>query len=99
MSRIILIKDEDCCIYVENEIPHYIEGAFIHCDIYQWSHSKVRKWKKKWANIARVMKDKGINDIYAIPPSEDEEKLIKMFGFKYTGLTFNGYKIMRYVWV
>lgn len=95
-SKILLLKTEDGCLYIENEIPDMLEGVFIHWDIYNWTPSKVRKYKVMWLNIINVLHSKGIKGIYALPPSEFEEKLIKMFNFKDTGLTFNGYKLMRY---
>ena len=73
-----------------------LDGVFIHWDIYKWCPSRVRSYKKMWLEITDYLKDKGIKGIYALPPSPFEEKLIKMFNFKDTGLTYHGFKIMRY---
>jgi hypothetical protein len=92
----VLLKTEDGCLYIENGIADYLEGIFIHWDIYNWTPSNVRKYKRMWLDIVVNLHNKGLKDIYALPPSEFEEKLIKMFGFKDTGLLFNGFKIMRH---
>jgi hypothetical protein len=91
-----LIETEDGCLSVENDVPHMLDGVFIHWDIYKWCPSRVRAYKKMWLEITDYLKDKGIKGIYALPPSPFEEKLIKMFNFKDTGLTYHGFKIMRY---
>lgn len=73
-----------------------IDGVFIHWDIYKWCPSKVKKYKKMWLTIVDKIQENRPGGIYALPPTEFEEKLIKMFSFKDTGLTFRGYKLMRY---
>ncbi len=95
MAKTILLKTEDGCLYIENEIPEVLSGVFIHWEISNWTPSKVRKYKRMWIYIVKKLRDKGIQNIYAIAPSEYEEKLIKLFSFRDTGLTFNGYKLMR----
>lgn len=95
MSRRKLLETEDGCLWIENAISDRLSGVFIHWDIYSWKVSKVKKYKRIWKDIVSILRERGIKNIYAIPPSEFEEKLIKMFGFEYTGLTFHGYKLMR----
>ena len=91
-----LLETEDGTLYIENDIPHMLDGVFIHWEIKKWCPSKVRQYKKMWANITDQLTDKGVKGIYALPPSEFEEKLIRMFSFKDTGLRFNGNKLMRH---
>lgn len=87
---------EDCTLYLENKTDGYMEGAFLHWEIYKWSPSKVKFYKTRWKEIIEVIRKNGIANVYAIAPSSFEQKLIEMFGFKYTGLVFHGYKLMRY---
>lgn len=91
-----LIETEDGCLWIENEVNHLLSGIFIHWDIYTWSPSKVKYYKQLWNEciVGKLMNKFG--KVYAIPPSEHEEKLIKMFGMKYTGLTFQGNKLYTY---
>lgn len=96
MTQHKLLQRNDCCLYIENEVPDMIDGLFIHWEIYDWSPSKVKEYKNTWPQIAAELYRQGVRGLYALPPSEFEEKLIKMFGFKDTGLRFRGYKLMRY---
>lgn len=91
-----LIETEDGCIWIENEAKHFIEGIFIHWDVYQWSHNKVRYYRELWHNVICPKLLAKYKNIYAIPPTEKEEKLIKMFGFIDTGLRFQGNKLLMY---
>lgn len=91
-----ILETEDGALFLENKTNGYISGAFVHWEIYNWSPSKVRYYKRKWKEIVEVIFRNGVPALYAIPPTEFEEKLISMFGFKYTGLMFHGYKLMRY---
>jgi len=97
MKKYKLVDRKDCCVYIENEVPDLIDGVFVHWDIFEWSPSKAKEYKASWAEIAPYLLDKGIKGLYALPPTEFEEKLIRMFGFEDTGLRFRGYKLMRYV--
>jgi len=91
-----LIETEDGCLWIENEVEHFIEGVFIHWEIYAWSVSKVKYYRELWHNIICPRLLLSYRDIYAIPPSSKEEKLIKMFGFNDTGLRFRGNKLLMY---
>jgi len=91
-----IIKTEDGAIYIENEIQHMLSGVFIHWEVYKWSPSKVKYYKDLWHNyIVPRLKAKWGN-IYAVPPTGKEEKLIRMFGFEDTGLMFRGNKLLKY---
>ena len=91
-----IIETEDGCLWIENEAKHFIEGIFFHWDIYVWSHTKVRYYRELWHNIICPKLLVFYKEIYAIPPTEKEEKLIKMFGFEDTGLRFQGNKLLIY---
>ena len=95
MNKYKIFESEDCILYMENEIPGMLEGVFLHWEIFSWSHSKVKKYRKLFAHVINKLNTEGIQNMYAIAPSSFEEKLIKMFGFEDTGLLFNGYKLMR----
>lgn len=90
-----LLKTEDGCLSVENNAD-FVDGVFIHWEIYEWSPSKVRKYKKMWVEIVAALHRRNVKGLYAIPPTCFEERLIKMFGFKDTGLTYRGHKLMRH---
>lgn len=91
-----LIETEDGCLWIENEAKHFIDGIFIHWDVYIWKVSKVRYYKELWHTIISPRLLSSYGKIYAIPPGPKEEKLIKMFGFKDTGLRFQGNKLLMY---
>lgn len=97
MEKMLLVDRDDCRVYIENDVPQMIDGVFLHWDILEWSPSKYKEYKQTWEQIADYLLEKGIKALYALPPSEFEEKLVKMFGFKDTGLTFRGFKLMRYM--
>jgi len=90
-----LLETEDGCLTIENNAD-FVDGVFIHWEIYNWSPSKVKMYKEYWVEIVAALHRRNVKGLYAIPPTEFEEKLIKMFGFKYTGLTYRGYKLMRH---
>lgn len=92
----VLLCDENATLYIENEIPHMLDGVFLHLDVNNWSHNLVKKYRRILTMVVAELNSNGINNIYCLPPSPFEEKLVRMFGFKGTGITFSGYKLMKY---
>lgn len=92
-----LIKTEDGTLYIENHISEMLSGVFIHWDINKWSVSKVKYYRDLWHNYITHRLIAKFGNIYAIPPTSKEEKLIKMFGFEDTGLRMRGNKLLKYV--
>lgn len=92
-----LLETEDGCLWIENYISHLLDGVFIHWDVYKWTPSKVKYYKDLWNNFIVLRLKSKWKNIYALPPSPREEKLIKMFGFIDTGLTMRGNKLLIYM--
>lgn len=91
-----IIETEDGALFIENGIKEMIDGVFIHWEIYRWTPSKVKYYKDLWNNyIVHKLLIKYAS-IYAIPPTEKEEKLIKMFGFDDTGIRLQGNMLLKY---
>lgn len=91
-----LIETEDGCLWIENEVSNFLSGVFIHWDIYRWTPAKVRYYKTLWNECITHRLEEKFGNIYALPPTEKEEKLIKMFGFEDTGLRMRGNKLLKY---
>jgi hypothetical protein len=91
-----LISTEDGTLYIENHISDMLSGVFIHWSIDKWSVSKVKYYKDLWHNFIAQRLECKFGSIYAIPPSQKEEKLIRMFGFTDTGLRMRGNKLLKY---
>lgn len=96
-SQVVLVENNYGKLTIENDVPDYLSGIFIHWEIYEWTPSAVKFYKKVWnETIAKKLLTK-FNNIYAIPPSPKEEKLISMFDMKDTGLLVRGNKLYVYI--
>jgi hypothetical protein len=61
-----------------NELP------FIHLQLYVWSPSAFKKYKRIWSNLLKDLGTKGVPCVFVMIP-DDDEKLYhfeEMFGFK-----------------
>jgi hypothetical protein len=88
----VLYSDDDITISLQ-----YYEKTnmyFIHSKVNQWSLSKYKKYLLIFGGILNNLKDKNILTVYAIPPSEKEEKWESLFGFKDTGMKVQEFKLM-----
>jgi len=89
----ILYQDEDITIllqYVE-EVNDY----FMHTHVYSWSLSKYKKYLKVLGSILVELKKENITNVKAIPPTEQDEKWEKLFGFVDSGIRLGQYKVME----
>lgn len=90
----IMYTDEDITIsleYYENLNMH-----FIHSNVTNWSLSKYKKFLLIFGTILNSFRERDIKTVFALPPSEKEEKWERLFGFSDTGQIINNkYKLMR----
>ena len=89
----ILYTDEDITISLE-----YHENTkmyFVHTKVISWSLSKYKKYILIVGKELNKLEIRGIKQVFAIPPSEKEEKWQMLFGFSDTGMRIKEYKVMR----
>lgn len=87
-----IYSDEDINISME-KFPLLPKGWLLHTKVNSWSISKYKKYLLIFGNLLNNIQD---NKLYAIPPSEKEEKWQMLFGFKDSGLRVGSYKIMEF---
>lgn len=90
---IVVYFDED--VKVSLEWVDVLNSYAIHTKVNEWSLSKYKKYLSVFAEILNTLEKEGVTKIYAIPPSEKEEKWEELFGFKDSGLRIGQYKIME----
>ena len=91
----LLIRTDDGALYLDNTSDQFMDGAFLHFEVYRWNLSVYKRFLGVWQEVKKALARQGFKAIYATPPSKKEEKLIKMFGLKETGITVGSYKLMR----
>ena len=82
-------------LYIDKTTDKFIQGIFLHFEVVEWNLSTYKEFRAIWLQVQNTFLNKGINRLFATAPSEKEEKLIKMFGFTYSGLTLHGFKLME----
>ena len=95
IKEFIVYQDDDLLLTAENE-EDQIDGVFVHTRIHSISPSKIKKYKRVWKEVVNAFKDKGITNIYATPLEDMDEKWERVFGFKWTGVYLQGFKLMKY---
>lgn len=96
LRELVLYQDGDILLTAENE-DTIIPGLFVHNALLSpLTPSKYKKAKEVWASISEQLLDLGVQNIYAVPLEPDNEKWTERFGFKYTGITLEGYKLYKY---
>jgi hypothetical protein len=94
MDKIVLYIDSDVEVYIT--WIEELQGINIHSTVRTWSLSKYKKYISVLSIILLDFKSKGIKKVYAVPPTEKEEKWEALFGFKDSGLrTICKHKIME----
>ena len=91
--REVLYHDDDILLQIEY-IPE-INEYFLHTTVYHFSLSKAKKYIKGFGLILNKLKEQGITNLKAIPPSDKEEKWQRFFGFTDSLIRINGYKVME----
>lgn len=89
----IVYSDEDITLSLQ-----YVEQYnlyFIHSTISSWSLSKYKKYISVFSKVLNDLNKEGVEVLYAIPPSEKEEKWQKLFGFTETIHMIGKYKLME----
>ena len=89
----VLFEDEDIKISVE-----YIESVdiyIVHSKVSSWSLSKYKKYLGLFGTALNIMKSRGVEYLYTIPPTDHIEKWQRMFGFEDSGYRPKGWKLMR----
>lgn len=89
----VLYSDED--IVISSEWSDKLNGFIVHTKVKNWSLSKYKKYLLLVGKELNKLREKGIVEIFAIPPTEKEEKWENLFGFKDSGFRLGKYKIMR----
>lgn len=89
----ILYTDEDITISLE----HFEKNNmyFVHTKVINWSLSKYKKYLLIVGRELNKLKSRGIVEVYAVPPTEREEKWQMLFGFSDSGMRIKEHKIMR----
>jgi hypothetical protein len=89
-----IYSSDDGRVFIDTSVGGYLDGAFLHLELNNWSISKYKLYRKIWIKIQEYLLQEGYKDVYALPP-DDKEKLIKMFGLEDTGIRINTYKLLR----
>lgn len=98
LKEITLYKDEDIWLTAENESSIIGDGIFVHNELLtKFTPSKYKRAKYLWNIISENLYERGIPTIYAIPLEPHNEKWTEKFGFKYTGITLEGYKLYKHI--
>lgn len=96
LKETTLYKDEDIWVTAENE-EDLLPGVFVHNELLtKLTPSKMKKAKVVWSRIVTALERNNLLPIYAIPLEPDNEKWTERFGFKYTGITLDSYKLYKY---
>lgn len=66
----------------------------VHSSINSWGHRKYREYLKLFGETLVQLREEGITELYAIPPTEFDKKWEQLFGFKQIGW-LNDYPLMR----
>lgn len=69
----IFFQDESCKVDID-ELNRFV---YIHCEVYQWKLSTLKKLYKIIASILEYSRNKGIIGVYTITPNP---KFAKMLG-------------------
>ena len=88
----ILYSDED--IEITIELIGEDSTCFGHTLVKSWSLSKYKKYLKIFAIEKEKLRLRGITRVFALPPSEREEKWERLMGFIDTGFKVGPYKLM-----
>ena len=86
---------EDNDVIVKLEWFEELKAYTIHTEVHNWSLSKYKKYIHILGKILNNLKSEGHTKLYAIPPTEKEQKWEELFGFKETCMTYGNYKIME----
>lgn len=96
LSEITLFKDEDIWLTMENE-DNILPGVFVHNELLtKLTPSKLKKAKEVWREVSKNLYAVGVPSIYAIPLEPDNEKWTERFGFTFTGITIDSYKLYKH---
>src|SRR4030042_5937416 len=92
MIKKTVYSDEDIILH----LVYFTEQnlCFIHSEVKKWSLSKYKKYLLVFAEILNQLHKEGIDELFAIPPTEKEEKWQGLFGFVDTGHRIEGYTVM-----
>ncbi len=70
---VVYYKDEDVLFQVNTNS----EGTFLHCEVYNWKPSVLKKAYKVFAAFLNEAEDLGITNIFTVTPNP---KFAKLFG-------------------
>jgi hypothetical protein len=100
-NELTLYRDEDILITatlgnsgIDNlELP----GVFVHNALLRkLTPSIMKRTKIVWKELSEQLYKKGVPAIYAVPLEPDNEKWTERWGFKYTGITIDSYKLYKH---
>lgn len=97
LNETTLYRDDDIWLTAENE-SGILDGIFVHNELLtKFTPSKYKRAKQVWKAISTNLYNKGVPSIYAIPLEPHNEKWTEKFGFIYTGITIEGYKLYKHI--
>lgn len=98
LKETTLYRDDDIWLTAENESSIIKDGIFVHNELLtKFTPSKYKRAKAVWKRISNTLYTKGVPAIYAVPLEPHNEKWTERFGFKYTGITLEGYKLYKHI--
>lgn len=91
----LIYDDADIEIVGEtyDSIPN---GIVLNTEVKQFSFSTYKKFKKIWVELQKEFKHIGYEYVLAIPLEEADIRWDEHWGFKDTGETIDGHKLMRF---
>ncbi len=97
ISTFVTLYESDNAKLIMERAPYFMDGVFMHTEIKHFSKSLYKEYQDVWNSVVVYLKERGVNNIYALPTDEMAEKWETKFGFVDTGVTFEGQKIMKFV--
>jgi len=90
--KITYYQDESVKFVVEfNE-----EGVFLHCDVFDWKPSSLKRYYRVFGNLLEELKQTGVKQIMTVTPNP---KFARLFGGRFEKeLYFDGIRNEVIVW-
>jgi hypothetical protein len=84
-SEKIYLYEEEGNGYVALSWEPYMEKWILHIECKEWSLSTYKRYRKVGEAIRKVLKRRGINEVYGLSKTPKEVKFNALFGAEYTG--------------
>lgn len=80
-----ILYEEDNNGYVAISYEPYMKKWILHIECTEWSLSAYKRYRKVGEVIKKVLKRRGINEVYGLSDTPKEIKFNALFGGEYTG--------------